>query len=455
MSSFKKLLMSSAGGAEGDYYATWSENDTSFYGGSAVPDGAETYLFDRGYANISGTNRDGLQNLVYADDGSIPTYPFYYGQSADIEVQFFMNDNNNAVMLGSDIYATSNAYRLASPAYDGACFSKFTGTSHQFSKVVSQSGYGDQINFSAIGTDGTDLYCAGTENKTTGNSAAWLVSFDTSGTINWQKAISTTGLNFESPQAVRVDSSGNLIVMWLNRYNGIGGRDFYIAKFNSSGTVQWQKYYGTTQQDYPINMWLDSSDNIYLIFGYVNAFANVAKLNSSGTVQWSKMWRYHNVVLNVYDGATDPDGNTYVVGRNYATRGSGARVQNFRIKIDSTGSLEFAEEWYNSATSTYGFDGTAVNEFGSNLCWSVNTPKDASGYDTLMAKLPPDVQTNTFGNITCYDETSGWDASESNLTLSTSTPTYTWATPSGLGVQRTLNLTSGNHTIGYSTDIIT
>ena len=68
----------------------------------------------------------------------------------------------------------------------------------------------------------------------------------------------------------------------------------FTAKFNSSGTIQWQRTLdGSTQHDRGTGIAVDSSGNVYIAgFGAWTSGKSyeilIAKYNSSGTLQYQR-----------------------------------------------------------------------------------------------------------------------------------------------------------------------
>ena len=84
--------------------------------------------------------------------------------------------------------------------------------------------------------------------------------------------------------------------MGTNVISGTGTREMSLAKFNSSGTLVWERELTSTGNNtYGVSLAVDSSDNP-VITGYTNALGQggtdiiIAKYNSSGTIQWQKIF---------------------------------------------------------------------------------------------------------------------------------------------------------------------
>ena len=156
--------------------------------------------------------------------------------------------------------------------------------------------------------------------------------FDNDGALQWNRMInedawpggnngdSGTGIEAERFQTnFTVDSSGNLyIVSHTNsiqtggtvNYPTSGSRfaDIYLAKYNSSGTLQWQQSFGSgpsggttyggyshSMNEHGLGITTDSSGNVYVTGTVHRGFQSyhsydlfVAKFNSSGNVIWQK-----------------------------------------------------------------------------------------------------------------------------------------------------------------------
>jgi hypothetical protein len=64
---------------------------------------------------------------------------------------------------------------------------------------------------------------------------------------------------------------------------GAGSYDVLVAKFDTAGSLTWQRRIGAATNDLVSGLTIDSSENIY-----VAAEGNLVKYNSSGTFQWHR-----------------------------------------------------------------------------------------------------------------------------------------------------------------------
>jgi len=185
-------------------------------------------------------------------------------------------------------------------------------------------------------------------------------------------------------QAITTDASGNIYVTG-QAYNGIS-TDYATVKYNSSGQQLWDVLYdGAGGVDYPQAIAVDSSGNVYVTgcsegSGTDYDYATV-KYNSSGQQLW--VARY-NSPGNGADGARamalDASGNVYVTGEAYTTDTDNDYVT---VKYDGSG----REMWvarYNSPAGLddYGTD-IAVDSLGRRVYVTGTSKTNSTGWDIV------------------------------------------------------------------------
>jgi hypothetical protein len=141
-----------------------------------------------------------------------------------------------------------------------------------------------------------------TSSPDTSYDAGLICKYNSSGVLQWQRFLLrnvslptynvTTSIN-----GIAIDSSDNVIVCGSNTYGDQGDSgEALVAKYNNDGALQWQKFLGDYSTDDKTQAFfsasVDSNDNILL--SGVRADTNddnfllLAKFNSSGTLQWQK-----------------------------------------------------------------------------------------------------------------------------------------------------------------------
>jgi secreted PhoX family phosphatase len=239
----------------------------------------------------------------------------------------------------------------------------------------------------SIATDATgNVYVAGnffntiTLGNTTltsaGNRDGFVVKYNKNGEVQWARSVGGPGT--ESASSIAVDGSGNVFVSgFFNNSISIGTttltsgglEDIFVAKFNSTGDVQWARSGGGTDRDYGNVLALDGSGHVYVAgnFSGIASFgtttltapdgsgdAYIAKYNSNGTLEWAK--NYGGTGGQNIQGITiDGSGTIYITGffTTSATFGSttltaagstnSLRTDIFTAKLTNSGDVQWAK----------------------------------------------------------------------------------------------------------------
>jgi len=168
-----------------------------------------------------------------------------------------------------------------------------------------QLGNSSQDYGNGVTTDSSDnIYVTGYTgggldgNTNSGESDIFLLKYNSSGTKQWTKQLGTS--SGESGSGVTIDSSDNIYVTGytsggLDGNTSSGESDIFLVKYDSSGTKQWTKQLGTSEEERGYGVTKDTSDNIYVtgytmgsLDGNTNSGENViflVKYDSSGTKQ--------------------------------------------------------------------------------------------------------------------------------------------------------------------------
>jgi hypothetical protein len=110
-------------------------------------------------------------------------------------------------------------------------------------------------------------------------------------TFTWQRSLNND-VNFLYANNLAIDSTGNAIVVGYFRNTSSSVENPYIVKFNSGGTLQWQRRIAASAVYTAAAV--DSSDNIYVV-GYSTFFVSnrydiyAVKYNTSATIQYQRL----------------------------------------------------------------------------------------------------------------------------------------------------------------------
>ena len=294
----------------------------------------------------------------------------------------------------------------------------------------------DVANGIAVDSSG-NVYVCGYGYNSNGDFVQSISKWNTSGTIQWQRTfLATNGGTFA--QGIAVDSSGNVYVTGCGVINGSNHQVISISKWDTSGTLQWQrtlKDAGAAPQAIGNSIALDGSGNIYVCgYGLDSSPYNVlsiSKWNNSGTIQWQSSLRdtYSTPLTKGYGVSIDNSGNVYACG--VGTNSSGNYVMSIS-KWDNSGSILLQR----TITDTYASPAAQANAItvdNSGNMYVAGFIKNSAGNTVMsISKLPTDgSRTGTYSSSTfgITYAASSWTASTTSWTAATSTwtaATSTW-----------------------------
>lgn len=118
---------------------------------------------------------------------------------------------------------------------------------------------------------------------------AWIVKLTSTGNIEWQKCMGGDGQDY-AEDLIQLNDGGIIFVGYSYSLNGDltanqGGTDCWIVKINSSGTMQWQKSYGSTNNDRGYSLDI-GSDGGLIVANYTEGFNG----DVSGSNGWADFW---------------------------------------------------------------------------------------------------------------------------------------------------------------------
>ncbi|KKM89312.1 hypothetical protein LCGC14_1249930 [marine sediment metagenome] len=233
------------------------------------------------------------------------------------------------------------------------------------------------------------------------------------------------GVNSETGSAVLIDSADNVYAVGHADVSGAANYDVILVKYDRLGIQQWNLTWGGSGSEFAWASVMDSSDNIYITgsttsFGSIAEDIFIAKFNSSGALQWNNTWG-GNYKEEGYEIALDSFNNVYIAGNTL-----NSIISDYNaclVKFNNTGGFEWNYTWGGNNyeyTNMLGVDslnniyvGGDTNSFGNwmtfllkfnitgdliwNLTWS------GSGSNSLYA-----MTLASLNNIYMTGETTGY-----------------------------------------------
>ena len=180
-----------------------------------------------------------------------PLFIAKYNSSGTIQGHRFLGVNTATNGYGVAIDGSDNVYVFGDTDGDGAgdldmLIAKYNSSlSIQWQRTlgdsVKEEGYGCDVDSSG------NVYVTGFTQTDSNTNTAILAKYNTSGSIQWQRSLSTTN-KAALGYAIAVDDTGNNVYVGghTNSVDSARGYDMLIAKYNSSGTLQWQRTFGSS-----------------------------------------------------------------------------------------------------------------------------------------------------------------------------------------------------------------
>ena len=363
---------------------------------------------------------DGSNNFYIAGYFSTSADPWQqcliakYNSSGVIQWQRSIGISNNSHdnFYGIAVDSSGNSYAVGAIQYGPSGNTDIFIVKYNTSGVVqwqrTLSGSDHDIGMGGIALDssGNNVYIGNyTKSSGSGNYDIHTAKYNSSGTLQWKRTLGGSGLDYNEA-GIAVDSSGNAYITGNTNSSGAGGYDAVIAKYNSSGTLQWQRTLGAGSNDYSVGEpAIDSSGNFYIVGntrsgGAGGADILIAKYNSSGIVQWQRTLGGSNTDMGT--GITiDSSDNVYITGYTDESISPQIPMNIMIAKYNSSGDIQW-QRTLGSSTSgqDYGY-GIAADNSGNIYVTAQQSAIGAGGLDIFIAKLPDDgSSTGTFGVYT-------------------------------------------------------
>ena len=214
---------------------------------------------------------------------------------------------------------------------------------------------------------------------------------------SWVATLS--GSKYEYGYSVAVAPDGSVYVCGYTAASSARGDDLLLAKFSSSGTVQWQKILGGYSVEDCSSIAVAPDGYVYVCGRtYPTTAGNDAdflliKFNSSGTVQWQKTLGGSSLGLDYgWSVAVAPDGSVYVCGQTGSAGAGGYDLLLAKItdSIVEKNTVTFGRFIFQNASLTFNnvsFTSTSPSFSASNANLTVKTSSLTVGTPSLTTNL--------------------------------------------------------------------
>lgn len=264
---------------------SWQKNlgGTGIDGFNDVVRDSSGNLFAAGSEN---TTRGNLDSLVakYASDGTLTWQKSLGGTLDQTFKKLALCPDGGVVAVGIQTVTSENV---------NAIIAKFSAAGELVWQKRLDGSYDDQFKSVAVDADG-NIYAVGWENSSSGkgNYAALIVKYNQSGAVVWQKRLYTSAhMQFEG---VGIDSSGNVYAIGAEAVSRSGTNySGLVVKFDTSGSILWQRSLKPTTGDVFFRCGAVSSDGVVFACGdeWATSPSNIiiAKYLPNGTLEWQRI----------------------------------------------------------------------------------------------------------------------------------------------------------------------
>ena len=223
----------------------------------------------------------------------------------------------------------------------------------------------------------------------------WLIKIDATGNLLWNKCYGGSEYD-EARSVIQTIDSGFIISGEAGSQDGdvTGvhgfGNDVWIVKTDSNGNLQWQKCYGSNNEDFSFQISLTRDSGFIVVGGADNSSFDfpgnhgdfdvaLAKINSNGVRQWGKCFggssaEYGSAVKQTIDGGYLIAASTVSNDGNVSGHHNTFTGDIWVFKVDSLGSIQ----WQKCLGGT-GDDFAAellVNDDGSAFVFGTTSSND-------------------------------------------------------------------------------
>ncbi|NHJ20156.1 MAG: hypothetical protein EAX91_04370 [Candidatus Lokiarchaeota archaeon] len=306
---------------------------------------SSNYTYITGQVNSFNTVSTNVLLLKYNNSGNEEWYKSWDGESRDEcrEIAFDLQGN---------YYLAGFTETFGGMSADSIVIKYNQAGIHQWNATWGGDKR-DETNALAVDLLGNIYVTGETESFGPGDTCAFLLKYNSTGDLQWN--YTWGGAYLDAGSGLVIDSSFNVYMGGSTSSFGpaVPDANWFLAKFDSSGNQLWNYSWGTGEGEWGGRIAIDSTDHIYYIgstWGHGGPSANVGlvKFNSSGDLEWARYWGPGG-----YDSPRDIviDSSNYIyIVAGSDTRGYGGRDVAL-IVYDDSGTLQWTDSWGSS-----GFD---------------------------------------------------------------------------------------------------
>ena len=297
---------------------------------SIVPASAEGFIMAGYTANNSNLSKD---ILVFKTDldGNINWQHSYGDQGNEFATSIAISDDGSSIFIAGSIIEENNGtikcYVLRIDSMGNLVWDK-----------VIESGISCKVNsIENIGNVGFIL-TGMRRSPNEINEDLVVMKIDTNGELIWERTYGGNGV--EAGSSIKSIDDGGFIISGYTDSFGSGNKDVYVIKVNSEGDQEWYQTFGGSGTDYG-NSIHQTLDQGYLVSGYTDSFGQyggydlwLIKLNQNGELDWQKFYGGSNNDIGLFGFQTMDSG--FIIG-GYSNSNENNIPDILLVKTDNVG----------------------------------------------------------------------------------------------------------------------
>lgn len=207
--------------------------------------------------------------------------------------------------------------------------------------------YNDYGTDVAVDSNGSIYICGYTDTTGSEDYDMVLIKYNKSGVELWSRTWG--GPDDDIADCLVLDDSNNIYMAGYTKNAGDSDGDLYVVKFDSSGNYLTNVTWGGDDFDEARGIVRDSFGNIYVAgntksFGDLDGDSVLILFNSSLNQLWNSTWG-GSLTEDTQDVEIDSEGYIYVVGHSDSMDPDADEYDNYILKYNSLGILQWAEDW--------------------------------------------------------------------------------------------------------------
>ena len=276
-------------------------------------------------------------NMRISSTGSLIWFKVVGGTNLERGGGIMQAENGTLINVGATWSYTGADMLLESYHPDGTLLKSYR---YNYTSAVESDGFNEILQLPS----GKFVIAGQSEDYYWGDHDAWIMITDTN--FNALSTIFYGGSGREYAFSICYNGKGKIAVTGDTDGYGAGGRDYYLAVFDTSGNLEFFKTYGGTGRDEPVSV-VCTPDGGYAMLGQTQSYGAggfdmmLIKTDSTGRLEWART--YGGTGNEFLDRAASCNTLMYNNGFVFTTTSNGYGGSGYEMVLFKTDSLGFVD----------------------------------------------------------------------------------------------------------------